>query len=297
MKRFYFEEEAVSRENFYVPIYRRASIQDVISIGFGLFVVAYLFIFFFIAVTNSFIQDPMQVDIANMFLPPSFEHLFGTDFLGRDIFARIVKGTEAFFLPGLLSIAISTTFGLIFGVVSGFYPKIFSGIIFYFLNIIDSIPRFIFILITIVLFKPSIYLIMVFVGITSIPKVTSYIKSKVEVLRNQRFIEAGKALGLSQMNIIFKHVVWLSAKSVLIIHATLGMGESILIETSLSYLGLGVQEPLPSWGNMVAMGIDFFFQGKLWLSTIPAVVILITIMGLYLLGDGLNSIYNEKVSR
>ena len=138
---------------------------------------------------------------------------------------------------------------------------------------------------------------MTFVGISSIPKVSSYIKSKVELLKKQQFIEACKELGLSQVNIIFKHIVWLSSKSVLIIHATLGMGESILIETSLSYLGIGVQEPIPSWGNMVSMGKDFFFQGKIGLSTIPALVILVTIMGLYLLGDGLNSIYSEKVSR
>jgi peptide/nickel transport system permease protein len=140
-------------------------------------------------------------------------------------------------------------------------------------------------------------MIMAFVGVTSIPKFSSYMKAKVEVLKNQRFIEACHALGLSQLNIIFKHIVWLFSKSVLIIHATLGMGESILIETSLSYLGIGVQEPDPSWGNMVSMGKDFFFHGKIWLSTIPAIVILVTIMGLYLLSDGLNSIYNEKVSR
>ncbi len=297
MKRFYYEEEPVDIEEFYVPIYRRASVRDVVSIGFGLFVVAYLFIFYFISITNTFIQNPMDVHVDQMFQRPSFEHLFGTDFLGRDIFSRIVKGTEAFFVPGLLSIVISTSFGLLFGVVTGFYPKILSSIIFYFLNIIDSIPRLILILIIIVLFRPSIYLVMVFVGITSIPKMTAYIRSKVEILKNQRFIEAGKALGLSPGSIVFKHIVWLSAKSVLIIHATLGMGEAVLIETSLSYLGFGVQEPDPSWGNMVAMGIDFFFQGRLWLSTIPAVVILTTIMGLYLLGDGLNSIYNEKVSR
>jgi peptide/nickel transport system permease protein len=213
------------------------------------------------------------------------------------MFSRIVEGTEAFFLPGLLSITISTTFGLLFGVIAGFYPKVPSRLILYVLDIIDTIPRFIFILIIIVLFSPSIYLIMTFVGITSIPKITAYVKSKVELLKQQRFIEAGKALGLSQMTIILKHIVWLSSKSVLVIHATLGMGEAILIETSLSYLGFGVQEPTPSWGNMVAMGTDYFFQGKVWLAAIPAITILVTIMGLYLLGDGLNSIYNEKVSR
>lgn len=297
MKRFYFEKETIEEESLSVPLYRRASPRDVISIGFGLFVVAYLVAFFLISITNSFIKDPMRVDIQNMFLPPSVDHVFGTDYLGRDIFSRIVKGTEAFFLPGLLSITISTFFGLMFGIISGYYSRIFSRIIFYFLNIIDSIPRIILILIVIVIFNPSIYLIMTFVGITSIPKIASYIKSKVEILKKQGFIEACRALGLSQRTIILKHIVWLSSKSVLIIHATLGMCETILIETSLSYLGIGVQEPLPSWGNMVAMGKDFFFKGQILLSTIPAIVILITIMGLYLLGDGLNSVYNEKVSR
>ncbi|MFW6139015.1 MAG: ABC transporter permease [Spirochaetota bacterium] len=297
MKRFYFEKEKQVSESFYVPLYRRASVQDVISIGFGLFVVAYLAAFFFISVAGIFIEDPMQIDIKNMFLPPSFDHLFGTDYLGRDIFSRIVKGTEAFFIPGLLAITIATVFGITFGIISGFSPPILSRVVFYILNIIDSIPRFILILMIIAIFSPSIYLIMVFVGITSIPKIASYTSSKVDVLKNQGFIEACRALGLSQKSIIFKHIVWLSSKSVLIIQATLGMGEAILIETSLSYLGIGVQEPIPSWGNMVAMGKDFFFQGKIWLSTIPALVILVTIMGLYLLGDGLNSVYNEKVSR
>ncbi|HUT64666.1 MAG TPA: ABC transporter permease [Spirochaetota bacterium] len=297
MKRFYYEKEMVERESFYVPLYKRASTVDVISIGYGLFVVAYLVIFYVISLTNSFIRDPMQVDIGSMFLPTSFEHLFGTDFLGRDIFSRIVKGTEAFFLPGLLCIAVSTTLGLGFGILSGYYPRYLSKVIFYLLNIIDSIPRIIIILIIIIIFNPSIYVIMVFVGITSVPKTASYIKAKVEVLKEQRFIEACRALGLSQRTIIFKHIIWLYSKSILIIQATLRMGESVLMETSLSYLGIGVQEPIPSWGNMVAMGKDFFFQGKIWLSTIPAVIILMTIMGFYLLGDGLNSLYNEKVSR
>jgi peptide/nickel transport system permease protein len=297
MKRFYFEEEPVELEDFYVPLYKRASAQDVVSIGFGLFVVAYLIVFYFVSLTNSFIQNPMQIDMSGMFTPPSFDHPFGTDYLGRDIFSRIVMGTEAFFLPGLLSIFIATFFGMAFGIVSGFYPRLFSGVIFYFMNILDSIPRLIIILIVVVLFHSSIYLIMAFVGITSIPKITAYIKAKVELLKKQRFIESSRALGLSQATIIFKHLVWLSSKSVLIIHATLGMGEAILIETSLSYLGIGVQEPVPSWGNMVAMGVDFFFQGRIWLSTIPAIVIMVTIMGLYLLGDGLNSVYNERVSR
>jgi peptide/nickel transport system permease protein len=296
VKRFYFERETADTVAFRVPIGKRASARDVVSIGFGLFVVCYLVIFFLMSSLNVFIADSMEIRLDGMFLPPSLSHPFGTDYLGRDVFSRIVEGVQAFFVPGVLSISISTTLGLIFGLLAGYYPRSIAKLIFYFLNVIDSIPRVIFILIIVVLFNPSIYLIMVFVGVTSVPKTASYIKAKVELLKRQRFIEACRGLGLSQGSIIFKHIVWLSSTSVLIIHATLGMGESILIETSLSYLGIGVQEPNPSWGNMVSMGKDFFFQGKIWLSTIPAVAILVTIMGLYLLGDGLNSVYDEMVS-
>jgi len=297
MKRFYFEEEGIHTQEFHVPLYRRASAQDVFFIGFGLFVLSYLIVFYLISVTNIFIKNPMEINISAMFQSPSFDHLFGTDFLGRDIFSRIAKGTEAFFLPGLLSITISTACGVLFGVLSGMYPRFASKIISYVLDIVDSIPRLIFILIIIVLFRPSIYLIMTFVGVTSIPKITAYVKAKVQVLKKQGFIESSRALGLAPTAIIFKHIVWFSLKSVLVIHATLGLGEAILIETSLSYLGIGVQEPIPSWGNMVAMGADYFFQGRVWLSSIPAITITVTIMGLYLLGDGLNAIYNEKVTR
>ena len=297
MKRFYFERERVEAIRFRIPLGKRASARDVVSIGFGLFVVCYLLLFFIMSSMNLFTEDAMRIRLDRMFLPPGLNNPFGTDYLGRDIFARVAEGTKAFFVPGILSISISTTLGLLFGILAGYYPGSFAKLIFYVLNVIDSIPRVIFILIIIVLFNPSIYLIMVFVGVTGIPRTASYIKAKVELLKRQRFIEACRGLGLSQASIIFKHIVWLSSTSVLVIHATLGMGESILIETSLSYLGIGVQEPYPSWGNMVSMGKDFFFQGKTWLSTIPAAVILVTIMGLYLLGDGLNSVYDEKVSR
>jgi peptide/nickel transport system permease protein len=297
VKRFYFERERAEAIRFRVPLGKRASARDVVSIGFGLFVVCCLFIFFVMSSLGAFTADSMEINLDRMFVPPGLNHPFGTDYLGRDIFARVAQGTRAFFLPGILSISVSTTLGLVLGILAGYYPNSIAKLVFYVLNVIDSIPRVIFILLIIVLLNPSIYLIMVFVGVTGVPKIASYIKAKVELLKRQRFIEACRGLGLSQMRIIFKHIVWLSSTSVLIIHATLGMGESILIETSLSYLGIGVQEPQPSWGNMVAMGKDFFFQGKAWLSTIPAAVILLTIMGFYLLGDGLNSVYDEKVSR
>jgi peptide/nickel transport system permease protein len=131
---------------------------------------------------------------------------------------------------------------------------------------------------------------MVVVGITNVPTVASLIRGKIQFLRDKNFIEAAVAIGLNTRSIILKHILWYNCRSLLIIQATLGMAEAILIETSLSYLGFGVQEPTPSWGNMVLSGANYLLQGKFWLSTTPALAILVTILGFHLLGDGLNNI-------
>jgi peptide/nickel transport system permease protein len=150
------------------------------------------------------------------------------------------------------------------------------------------------ILLVVAAFKPDIYYIMLVVGLTNVPLVASHIRGKILFLKEKNFIEADTALGLPTRTIILKHILWQNCRSLLIIQATLGMAEAILMETSLSYLGFGVQEPLPSWGNMVQAGANYFMQGKFWPSTAPALAILVTILGFHLLGDGLNNILEEK---
>jgi peptide/nickel transport system permease protein len=135
---------------------------------------------------------------------------------------------------------------------------------------------------------------MVVVGLTHAPTVASMVKSKVIFLKQQNFIESAVCLGLKNRTIIVKHILWHNCRALLIIQATLGMAEAILIETSLSYLGFGVQEPMPSWGNMVQSGANYFLQGAFWPSTAPALAILFTILGFHLLGDGLNNILERK---
>jgi peptide/nickel transport system permease protein len=132
------------------------------------------------------------------------------------------------------------------------------------------------------------------VGLTNVPVVSSLIKGKIQFLKQKNFIEADMALGLPARTIILKHILWHNCRTLLIIQATLGMAEAILMETSLSYLGFGVQEPTPSWGNMVQAGANYFMQGKFWPSTAPALAILFTILGFHLLGDGLNNILEGK---
>jgi ABC-type dipeptide/oligopeptide/nickel transport system permease subunit len=226
--------------------------------------------------------------------PGTAEHLLGTDFMGRDMLSRLIVGIQAYFLPGLLAIFIALFLGTVLGVAAGYRGGTFDTGITYFTNLVDSFPRLVLILLVIAAFKPDIYYIMLVVGFTNLPVVTSLIKGKIQFLKQKNFIEADVALGVPKSTIILKHILWHNCRSLLIIQATLGMAEAILMETSLSYLGFGVQEPTPSWGNMVQSGANYFMQGKFWPSTAPALAILFTILGFHLLGDGLNNILEGK---
>jgi peptide/nickel transport system permease protein len=214
--------------------------------------------------------------------------------MGRDMLSRLIVGIQAYFLPGLLAIFIALSFGTVLGVAAGYRGGKFDTGITYFTNLVDSFPRLVLILLVIAAFKPDIYYIMLVVGFTNVPVVTSLIKGKIQFLKQKNFIEADVALGLPTCTIILKHILWHNCRSLLIIEATLGMAEAILMETSLSYLGFGVQEPTPSWGNMVQSGANYFMQGKFWPSTAPALAILFTILGFHLLGDGLNNVLEGK---
>jgi len=213
------------------------------------------------------------------------------------LLSRLIVGIQAYFLPGLLAIAIALVFGSALGVLAGYWGGRMETAITYAMNLVDSFPRLVLILLVIAAFKPDIYYIMIVVGLTNVPVVASLIKGKIHFLKQKNFIEAAVSLGLPNRVIILKHILWHNCKSLLIIQATLGMGEAILMETSLSYLGFGVQEPTPSWGNMVLSGANYFMKGNFWPSTAPALAILFTILGFHLLGDGLNNILEGKRDR
>jgi peptide/nickel transport system permease protein len=231
--------------------------------------------------------DPDAMDLEHMNALPGAGHLLGTDFVGRDLLARIMTGTQAFFLPGLLAVSVSLAFGAALGVLAGYWPERFAAPVGVLLQTIESLPKLVLILLVIALYRPDIYLILLVVGITNIPAAAELLRARIAVLRKKSYIEAALALGMSPARVIGKHVLWLHGRGLVLIQATIGMGEAILIETSLSYLGFGVQEPQPSWGNMVALGKDYFFRGELWISTVPAMAILLTVLGFHLLGDAL----------
>ncbi|HVP78746.1 MAG TPA: ABC transporter permease [Thermodesulfobacteriota bacterium] len=277
------------------PFWKKADAVDLAYVGYGVLIVTLVVVSYLLGSFNLLPRDPQEIDLGLMMARPGTEgHLLGTDFMGRDMLSRLIVGIQAYFLPGLLAIFIALFFGTVLGVAAGYRGGKFDAGITYFTNLIDSFPRLVLILLVIAAFKPDIYYVMGVVGFTSVPVVTSLIKGKIQFLKQKNFIEADVALGLPTSAIILKHILWHNCRSLLIIQATLGMAEAILMETSLSYLGFGVQEPTPSWGNMVQSGANYFMQGKFWPSTAPALAILFTILGFHVLGDGLNNILEGK---
>lgn len=281
-----------------LPFWKKADAVDIAYVSYGLLIVTLVVVSYILGAFNLLPRDPQDIDLDLMMAPPgTVGHLLGTDYMGRDMLSRLIVGIQAYFLPGLLAIVISLTFGTVLGVLAGYRGGRFETAITYLTNLVDSFPRLVLILLVIAAFKPDIYYIMIVVGLTNVPVVASLIKGKIQFLKQKNFIEADMALGLPTRTIILKHILWHNCRSLLIIQATLGMGEAILMETSLSYLGFGVQEPTPSWGNMVQVGANYFMQGKFWPSTAPALAILFTFLGFHLLGDGLNNILEGKRNR
>jgi ABC-type dipeptide/oligopeptide/nickel transport system permease subunit len=278
-----------------VPFWKKADPMDLLYVVYGLFIVVLVLGSYVLGALHLLPHDPQEINLELLMAAPNTAgHLLGTDFMGRDILSRLIIGIQAYFLPGLLAIAIALIAGTLFGVLAGYWGGGLDTTTTYISNLLNSFPRLVLILLMVAAFKPDIYTIMMVVGITNIPAVASLIRSKILFLKQKNFIEAAVALGLRNKIIIFKHILWHNCRAILIIQATLGMAEAILMETSLSYLGFGVQEPTPSWGNMVQAGANYFMQGKFWPSTAPALAILLAIMGFHLLGDGLNNILEGR---
>jgi peptide/nickel transport system permease protein len=293
--RRYVQAPGLVGEFSQLTLWQRAGTLDLVYVGYGLLVVALVLASYLLGAFGWLPHDPQAINIGLINAAPFTPgHLLGTDFVGRDLQARLILGIQAYFLPGLLAITIAVGGGAVLGILAGYRGGWFDTIITYFDNLLDSFPRLVLILLVIAAFEPDITYVMVVVGITGMPVTANLIAGKIAFLQQKNFIEAAHALGLPAHTVVLKHILWLNCRALLVIQATLGMAEAILVETSLSYLGFGVQEPTPSWGNMVQAGANYFLQGDFWPSTAPALAILATILGFQLLGDGLNNLLEGK---
>jgi len=278
--------------------WRSAGGIDRLYVGYGATVAAIVVLSYILGALKWLPHDPEAMDLGAMMAGPfTGSYLLGTDFLGRDLATRLILGIQAYFLPGLAAIAIALVLGSGLGVAAGYRGGRADAAVTYLAGLIDALPRLVLMLLVIAAFKPQIYTIMIVFGITTAPAIATMVRGKVLMLKSRNFIESAVALGLSPRTIILKHILWYNCRALLLIQATIGMAEAVLLETSLSYLGFGVQEPTPSWGNMIQAGANYLLQGNFWSSTAPALAILATVLGFHLLGDGLNNIFEGKRQR
>jgi peptide/nickel transport system permease protein len=249
---------------------------------------------FFCALFAPFVSlhNPIEPDLKNVLSPPSFSHPFGTDTLGRDVFARVVYGSRISLLVGFVSVGIATLIGLFIGSISGYYGGMIDELIMRFVDLMMCFPTFFLILAVIALLEPSIWNIMIVIGLTNWMGIARLVRAEILSIKSKEFVLAAKAQGFSEYRIIFKHVLP-NALSPVYVVATLGIGGAILTESALSFLGIGIQPPTPSWGNILTQAKDNI-EVAWWLSLYPGLAIFLTVMGYNLFGEGLRDIFDPR---
>jgi len=229
--------------------------------------------------------DPGQIDIENILTGPTREHILGTDSLGRDLFSRMVYGSRISLLVGLIAVGIAAVIGTIMGALAGYYGRWVDVLVMRFVDIMLCFPTFFLILAVIALLEPSIINIMIIIGVTSWMGVARLIRAEILSLKERDFIYAERAIGAGDIRIITRHLIP-NAMAPVLVSITLGIAAAILVESSLSFLGIGVQPPTPSWGNILSEGKSVM-GAAWWMMLFPGLAIFITVLGYNLLGEGI----------
>jgi peptide/nickel transport system permease protein len=261
-----------------------------LAFGGGLLVFAVFVIAIFAPLIAPY--DPSKIDIKNILVGPSSQHLFGTDDLGRDVLSRMIYGARVSLEVGFVAIGIATLIGILLGAVSGYYGGYIDSAIMRAVDIMLSIPTIFLVLAVIAILEPSIINIMVVIGLTSWMEPARLVRAEFISIKEREFVTAAHALGASDVRIIFRHILP-NGLSPILVSATMGIGGAVLIESGLSFLGLGVQPPTPSWGSLLSSGKDNI-EIAWWLSAFPGLAILITVLGYNLLGEGIRDALDPR---
>ncbi len=239
--------------------------------------------------------DPAAINVRDILFPPSWQHWCGTDTLGRDVFSRMLFGARVSLAVGFVAVGIALLVGIILGSIAGHYGGRVDAVIMRLTDMVLCFPTFFLILAVIAFLEPSIWNIMIVIGLTSWMGVTRLVRAEFLSLREREFVLAAYSLGLSSFQLIWRYLLP-NAIGPILVSAVLGVAGAVLIESGLSFLGLGVQPPDPSWGNMLTEGKDNI-QIAWWLSLYPGLAILITVLGYNLLGEGLRDIFDPKTAK
>lgn len=240
-------------------------------------------------------SDPNAIDAWHVLSPPSWQHWFGTDELGRDVLSRMIYGSRISLKVGFVAVGIAVSIGTLVGLVSGYYRGLVDSCLMRLVDIMLCFPAFFLILAVITFLEPSIWYIMMVIGLTGWMGVARMVRAETLSIREMDYITAARCIGCSDLRIIFRHILPNTLSPVLV-SATLGVAGAILTESALSFLGIGVQPPTPSWGNILTSGKDYI-EFAWWLSFFPGLAILVTVLAYNLLGEGIRDAFDPRVNR
>jgi peptide/nickel transport system permease protein len=237
--------------------------------------------------------DPTAIDVHNVLSPPTRTHLLGTDELGRDLLSRMIWGSQVSLKVGFVAVGIAIMIGTVVGSFAGFYGGFIDALLMRFVDIMLAFPTFFLILAVIAILEPNIFTIMAVIGVTGWMDVARLVRAEFLSLKERDFVDSARALGVSNKRLIFRHILP-NALSPVFVAATFGIAGAILTESGLSFLGLGVQPPDPSWGNILTSGKDNI-EVAWWLSLYPGLAILVTVLSYNLIGEGLRDALDPRL--
>jgi peptide/nickel transport system permease protein len=237
--------------------------------------------------------DPLQVDAAHALARPDFRHWMGTDSFGRDVWSRIVHGARISLAVGIGSTALGASIGVMVGLVSGYLAGWVDLVFQRVTDILQALPLLVLALVMTAALGPSLPNVIIAIAIPLIPTVSRVIRANTLALRELPFVEAAKSIGMSETRIVLRHVLP-NTLAPLIVLATAQLGSTILTEASLSFLGLGIPEPYPSWGRMLSESAAEYVRVAPWLVIFPGLAISLAVFGTNLFGDALRDILDPR---
>jgi len=237
--------------------------------------------------------DPNRPDVKRILEPPSGRHLFGTDQLGRDVLSRMLYGSQVSLAVGFVSVGIAATIGILLGAAAGYHGGLVDAATMRLVDLMLVFPRFFLLLAVLAFLKPSIWTIMTVIGFTGWMGVARLVRAEFLALKEREFVMWSQSTGASAFRIIWRHILP-NAMGPVLVAMTLGIPAAILTESGLSFLGLGVQPPRATWGNILNEGKDAI-ELAWWLSVYPGLAILVTVLSYNLLGEGIRDALDPRL--
>lgn len=261
----------------------------------GIIILTLIILALFSDVIYEYETDIVGQNLAERFIKPCWEHPFGTDNFGRDQLARIIYGARASLPVGFVSVLVALALGMVLGAFAGYFGGVLENCIMRFMDVFAAVPNTLMAIALIAVMGTSTFSLMVALGVAAMPAFARITRAAVLSVRNQEFVESARAIGCTNSEIIFQHVIP-NCLSPIIVQASLRIGSAIISASALSYLGLGVPAPMPEWGSLLSAGRNYI-RDYSYLTIFPGLAIMVTVVAFNMLGDGLRDAMDPKLKK